>query len=131
MKWSDNYATGVKHIDDHHKMLFKMADDFREALDVGRGQKVYGMLLDMLQNYADAHFRMEEGCMEQYRCPVAQTNKAAHAKFLEVLAEFQQRYAVSSFYAVDAHSLVDTLELWLTDHICQIDVKLKQYVDVP
>jgi hemerythrin len=128
MKWSENYATGLKHIDDQHKMLFTMGDDFRDALDVGRGKKVYRHLLDMLQNYADIHFRMEEGCMEQYRCPVAQTNKEAHVKFLAVLADFQQRYTDSGFDHVDARNLVDTLEQWLTDHICRIDVKLKQYV---
>ena len=33
MKWSDQYATGIDHIDDQHKMIFKMAEDFRAALD--------------------------------------------------------------------------------------------------
>jgi hemerythrin len=28
MKWSDDYATGIERIDDQHKWIFRMADDF-------------------------------------------------------------------------------------------------------
>ncbi len=129
MKWSDDYATGVQRIDEDHKMIFRMAEDFRAALDMGRGGAVYTVLLDALTMYCRGHFGFEERCMEEYRCPVAGKNKEAHGKFVEKLSEFQERYATSGYDHTDARRLVDTVDQWLDDHICRIDVHLKRCVN--
>jgi hemerythrin len=128
MKWSDDYATGVQSIDEQHKMIFKMADDYRDALDAGEGKKTYDLLLDFLDHYCRAHFAFEERCMEEYRCAVAQRNKDAHSKFVDVCRGFRQRYTTSGWQAADARELVDTVDRWLAHHICGIDVHLKDYV---
>lgn len=128
MKWSDTFATGVTRIDDQHKMLFAMAADFRSALDESRGERVYAGLLQSLELYVVSHFSYEEGCMARYFCPVAVGNKEAHRRFIAVLEEFNVRFAANGFDAADARNLVDTLEGWLTNHICQIDVKLRPFV---
>lgn len=128
MKWSDTFATGDSRIDDQHKMLFVMASDFRAALDESRGERVYAGLLESLELYVVTHFSYEEGCMARALCPVAAGNKEAHRKFIAVLAEFNERFAARGFDAADARSLVDTLEQWLADHICRIDVKLRDWV---
>ncbi len=44
MEWSEKYSTGVERIDEHHRMLFKMAADYRVALDKGHGERVYAVL---------------------------------------------------------------------------------------
>lgn len=67
--------------------------------------------------------------MEKYACPVAEGNKKAHDRFVEVLAGFQKRYATVGFDRGDARGLVDTIDKWLADHICRIDVRLKEYVE--
>jgi len=126
MKWSDDYATGVEQVDDQHKMLFKMAEDYRSALDEGRGQGVYSEMLRSLDLYIRTHFGYEEGCMTKYQCPVAGANKAAHTRFVEVMDGFHQRYAANGFDRADARNLVDTLDHWLADHICRLDVRLKE-----
>ena len=66
--------------------------------------------------------------MEEYRCPVAQANKDAHLKFVEVLRDFRLRQATSAYLAADARELVDTLDRWLAGHICSIDVQLRDRV---
>jgi hemerythrin len=128
MKWSDEYSTGNEQIDDQHRMIFKMAEDFRAALDEGMGERVYGEMLESLNLYVRTHFGFEERCMDKYGCPVATGNKKAHARFVEVLTEFQQRYTTSGFSRADARDLVDTMDRWLVDHICRIDVRLREYV---
>ncbi len=131
MKWSEDYATGVQRIDDQHKWFFKMTEDSRASLDKGTGEKTYSLLLDVLDRYAKAHFEFEERCMDEYRCPVAQENRDAHVRFREILYGFRQRYAVSGFDPADARKLIDTIDRWLDDHICLIDVHLKQCVKKP
>ena len=129
MKWSDDYATGVPRIDEDHQMIFKMAEDFRAALDVGRGDVVYSVLLESLSVYCRSHFAFEERCMDEFRCPVAEENKEAHGRFVEKLSEFQERYAESGYDHTDARRFVDTVDQWLDDHICRIDVHLKRCVN--
>jgi hemerythrin-like metal-binding protein len=129
MKWRDDYATGVQRIDEDHKMIFKMVEDFRAALDVERGDAVYSVLLETLTLYCRGHFSFEERCMDEYRCPVAEKNKEAHESFLENLSEFQERYAANGFDHTDARRLVDIADQWLDDHICRIDIHLKRCVN--
>ncbi len=129
MKWRDDYATGVQSIDEDHKMIFKMAEDFRAALDVGRGDAVYSVLLEFLSLYCRGHFGFEERCMEEFRCPVAEKNKEEHIRFLEKLSEFQEHYAASGYDHTDARRLVDTVDQWLDNHICRIEVHLKRCVN--
>ena len=129
MKWSERHATGIPEIDDQHRMLFRMTEDFRAALDEGKGEGVYGGLLDSLSLYVRSHFRYEEGCMEKYACPAAEGNRNAHAKFVETLKEFQQRYAAHGFERSDSRELVDTLDNWLDKHIGRMDAQLKKSVE--
>lgn len=128
MKWSDDYATGVERIDNQHKSIFKMTEDFHAVLDEGRGERVYDTLLRSLDQYVRFHFGLEERCMDEYRCPMAERNREAHLKFVEVLSDYKQRYAAKGFELSDARGLVDTLDNWLSEHICRIDVHLKRHV---
>lgn len=129
MKWLEEYATGVERLDEQHRMLFQMAGDYRSSLDEGGGERVYASFLQSLDLYARSHFRLEEGCMERCRCPAAQANSQAHQEFVEVLRRFDARYTANGFERADARSLADTMDNWLVDHICRIDVQLKDWVE--
>jgi len=129
MKWAERHATGIPEIDDQHKMLFRMTEDFRAALDEGKGEGVYAELLHSLDLYVRSHFRYEEGCMEKYACPAAEGNRNAHAKFVETLSGFQGRYASRGFDRSDSRELVDTLDAWLDKHIGRLDAQLRKSVE--
>ena len=128
MKWAFAYGTGDKCIDDQHKALFEMSEVFRAALDEGRGERVYELLLESLDSFAHFHFGYEERCMKRCHCPAAQQNAQAHPKFIDALSGFRQRYVVGGFDRAEAQRLVDFIDQWLADHICRIDVRLKPYV---
>ncbi|MES2306291.1 MAG: hemerythrin family protein [Gemmatimonadota bacterium] len=129
MKWREDYATGITKIDDQHKMIFKMAEDYREALDEVQGARLYPEFLESLDLYAQGHFGFEEGCMLRYQCPAGRRNIAAHQEFVTALDGFRQGYARDGFSEVVAYELVNTIDLWLAEHICGIDVQLKRFVD--
>jgi len=128
MKWSERFSTGISRIDDQHRMLFKMAEDFREALEAGTGSRVYGLLLQSVEQYSHAHFGFEESCMARHVCPAAEINKAAHRQFLQLLASFQRRFDASGFESGDARRFVDAIDDWIENHISRIDVQIKPYV---
>ncbi len=129
MKWKDEYTIGIEPIDEQHKTLFQMAGDFQAVLDEGKGEQTYGLLLGTLDTYTRVHFNIEEQCMVQHRCPVAEQNKNAHAELIETLSGFQNRYHANGYDYAEASRLVDTLEQWLADHICRSDTHLKKCVN--
>jgi hemerythrin len=110
-------------------MLFKMSEDYREALDQQRGERVYGVMLESLDEYAKAHFGLEQECMFRYQCPAAETNAKAHLQFVEVLGWFRRRYAEGGFNVIEARRLVEFVDEWLASHIGRIDVQLKPCVE--
>lgn len=129
MKWSEEFATGLSHLDEQHKMLFQMVEDYRTALEEGSGERVYDLLLDSLDAYSRAHFGIEEACMVEYACPAANANAAAHSRFVVTLTGFRARFHTHGFDRADALDLVNTLDQWLVDHICRLDARLKPYAE--
>jgi hemerythrin len=129
MKWSKRHATGVTRLDEQHKLLFQMVEDYQQALAEGRGERLYSLFLNFLVHYCRDHFAREERLMEAYRCPVAQVNKMGHVQFVEVVTGFQRCYIENGFSAADAWSLTDWVEHWLDAHIGRIDVQLKGCVE--
>ena len=128
-KWSVQYATGVTELDEQHKMPFKMSEDYRDALDQGHGERVCGVLLASLDQYARGRFGREEHCMYRYQCPAATMNSQAHREFTKALAEFSQRYAQDGFSRSDAQDLVQFIDGWLATHIVRVDLQLKPCVE--
>ncbi|MBT4836428.1 MAG: hemerythrin family protein [Methylococcales bacterium] len=128
MEWKKEYATGVDQIDEQHKMLFKMSSDFKAALNENVGERTYGMFLKYLTSYCKSHFRYEEKCMDDHKCPVAKQNKTSHKMFLEKVTEFHQRYDTHHFLQEDANELVKIIDSWLDGHIINVDIHLKKRI---
>jgi hemerythrin len=112
-------------------MLFQMSEDFQAALESGTGAQVYGELLQSLELYAAAHFRFEEACMARYVCPVAAQNQQAHAAFTERIGQFRRRFDESGYRSEDAFGLTKFIDEWLANHICTIDVRLREFAPKP
>jgi hemerythrin len=119
----------VEQIDQQHRMLFQMSEDYREALDAGEGRAVYGLMLESLDDYARGHFGMEEDCMFRHQCPAAGVNIAAHGRFLAALDAFKRRFAANGFRRAEAMKLVNFIDMWLADHIARIDTQLKPCIE--
>jgi len=128
MLWKDEYSTGVESIDEQHKTIFRITEDFREALQEGGGQRTYDIVLESLEVYCQGHFKFEEACMTEHRCPVAAENEDAHVKFRDVLEGFRTRYQAAGYDRPEAYRLMDTIDQWLAEHICRIDVHLRNCV---
>jgi hemerythrin len=48
--------------------------------------------------------------------------------FRATLRDYQHRYATSGYQVADARELINTVDRWLDEHICQIDVHLRNCV---
>jgi hemerythrin len=125
MKWTEAYATGSNEVDEQHKMLFLMSDQFRESLDAGHGERTYDLFIEFLSTYTQTHFTYEEECMLAHVCPTAALNKTEHCAFTKFVDKELKRFRRDGFDRSRAYSLVDTIDRWLDSHIGRVDVQLK------
>ncbi len=81
MKWTEAYRTGFPALDEQHKMLFQMSEDFQAVIAEGVGERSYGEFLHSLRLFVRAHLGAEESCMLRFHCPAFDVNKRAHTWF--------------------------------------------------
>lgn len=129
LKWNDDYRTGFEEIDEQHKLLFQMSDDYQIALNAGEGEASYGLLLTAMQLYIRVHFAAEEKCMFRHKCPAGPANKAAHLMFTSNFKDKRAAFDRDGFSEADARATMTFLDKWLAEHIAQIDTKLRPYAE--
>lgn len=129
IQWSDQYAVGDPQTDHQHKNLFEYVNQLEQLIEQGKSgslkhQEVENLFV-FLDAYVNTHFAYEELCMALRGCKVAQKNKEAHNKFLEFWAEFNRQHTPQNVSVAALQTLHTTLTGWLTQHICKIDVALR------
>jgi hemerythrin len=126
LTWNQQFATGSPLIDTQHRMLIDQINRLEQLLNgPPPPQSTIDQLLTFLGSYVSTHFKFEEQCMEQHRCPAHQKNKQAHAAFLEVFSKFKARYAAEGPKPELLRSLQQAASDWIVNHILAVDVQLK------
>lgn len=128
IRWTEAYATGIEEIDNQHRMLFRIVEDYRLAYNEGRGCAIHEQVVNLLAAYARGHFGFEENCMHAHRCPLAAINKSEHAHFLQFIERAKDQYRLHGYKEQEAGELMNTLENWLVKHIANVDIHLKDCV---
>jgi hemerythrin-like metal-binding protein len=118
-------TTGVPEIDAQHQEWIRRFNEFEEAVVNRKGQEAIRSTLDFLGGYAETHFADEEAHMISSKSPALEENRSDHNVFRRKLAEIQAWVEREGASAVEVMALKGTLEEWLVNHICTIDVKLR------
>jgi hemerythrin-like metal-binding protein len=126
MKWQTHHATGHRQIDEQHKTLLAASEQFREALEEGKGSRTYDLFLEFLAAYGEAHFSVEESCMLAHGCPAVMQSEHEHGLFRTPIEKEKLRFAKQGFDAASALAMLNIIDTWLDSHICQIDVRLRK-----
>ncbi len=127
----ESMTTGVPEIDEQHKELLRRFNDFHEAVKNHHGKEAVERTLSFLTSYTITHFSAEEACMNRLRCPAAQANKAAHDTLRSEIATIKSRIATGGIQSLDVVQLEKILGDWLRNHICTVDVQLRQCAGSP
>ena len=126
IEWNDEkMATGFPEIDAQHKEWIRRINEFDDAVVNRKGQEAIQNTLDFLAQYSETHFAGEEALMAQRNSPVQEPNRAAHDEFRGKLAEIRTWAKNDSATSVEVIALKDALEEWLVNHICTVDVQLR------
>ena len=129
VQWTEQFVTGSDTLDQQHRMLIANINHLETLLTSLNPTREEGEflvhLVDFLRAYAQSHFRFEEQCMEQYRCPAHAENKLAHEQFLKFFSEFEQRSRAEGFRPDILRNLHLKLSSWIQDHVLRVDTQLR------
>lgn len=123
--WNDSLKIGLPEIDQQHKQLIDQLNRLVDAMQANRGTAEIQEIVRFLDIYVNQHFSYEEGCMHRFSCPVATQNKAAHAHFINVLAEVKTELRNKGASLGLAIKVNEQLLDWFVNHIKKIDIQLK------
>ena len=124
--WNDEtMATGFPEIDLQHKEWIRRVNEFDEAVITNKGRETIQNTLDFLEEYSETHFGDEETIMADHFSPVQVLNKTSHNEFRETLAEIRSWVKNEGATSVEVVGLMIDLEEWLVNHICTVDVQLR------
>ena len=117
-------ATGIPTVDQQHRQLIDWLNDLLAAMSQGQGRSEVVAVLDKLDIYVNTHFAFEEQCMTRYRCPVAETNMAAHAYFVKTFGDLRAEYEARGASSHLVLRVEQELAQWFANHIKGVDAKL-------
>ncbi|MEZ5402010.1 MAG: bacteriohemerythrin [Bryobacteraceae bacterium] len=126
VQWESRFETGETRVDDQHRRLFEYVNKLEELIQNGFKPHEFDNIVSFLSLYVRVHFVCEESCMSIRHCIVAEKNKAAHQKFLDFFEKFKMDYERRGADKMMVQDLYNAASQWLVNHICRIDVQLRE-----
>lgn len=90
MGWTDALLTGIKEIDDQHKVLFDVIARLELAVSVEEKWSAVHYALVELSSYVTIHFAVEEALMRLHDYPNLDAHIASHRAFSAALADIKK-----------------------------------------
>jgi hemerythrin-like metal-binding protein len=115
VKWDDSLTVGIDVIDEHHRHIFDLVNDFHDVVAERRGAREAARFLNELDRYTNVHFLAEERMMEHFGYPETLQQKQLHQYFRDRLSSFRQELHVNPLTA--QHDILDYFSQWLQVHI--------------
>ncbi len=119
--WTPAFETGIEKIDDQHRHLVDLINNFDAAAQGGRGRRVMGELLDDLLGYTQEHFADEEKYLESVGYEKLDYHRALHRQLVQKLELVQ--FEFKSGERKVTKDMRDLLAYWVTSHILRDDLE--------
>jgi hemerythrin len=120
--WKAEYSVGIKSLDDDHKHLIFLLNQFKTAYDYDTSAEFERQALEQLVEYTRFHFTREEGMMQEAGYVDFTEHKKQHERMIAQVEEFVGLYKREGHDSLNEVSTY--LTNWLINHINGTD---KQY----
>jgi hemerythrin len=124
--WDDRFLTGIAEIDEQHKGLVALIDQFYTLMHTTPPQAGLVRLLRGVLEYTRTHFATEEGWMRKYSYPGLDAQIAQHAHFVEKAQNVTDRFIRGEL--VLSLEITGFLRDWLSQHILGMDRQMAQFL---
>ena len=128
LQWDENLDTGIRWIDEQHRIFLMKMGDFLDASITGRGEAEAITALKNVEDYINSHFNLEEKYMLQFDYSEQKNHKSEHKKYKLKLKELKGKYniegASNDFIREFQLGIID----WYKNHIRVCDKKFAQFL---
>lgn len=126
LSWNDQYLIGQATIDEQHKMLFRLINDFHTHWSEKRERKDIAQVLNHLIQYGELHFREEEAIMAQEGYPLVEMHSKIHERLIDEIFKLNEEFAGKS--QLLERDMAKFLKQWLVDHIVHNDYEFRNFL---
>lgn len=121
IKWIPEFSVGNDLMDEQHKMLFTMINEFFQQ----EGKEAAVAIFQNLTMYIDLHFEAEENLLKQINFPETIEHTQQHEELSEKFQGIQKKL---DNYSLELHHKIALfLYNWLSKHILITDMEYKDY----
>lgn len=125
--WNPEFGVGVSHLDEQHKELFAILNEYYTAIVADQAKEAAGSILARLVEYATHHFSDEERLMASNGYSGFRRHKAEHDRFVSSVLDFQKRLHQGKILL--SMEVTGFLKDWLTSHIKGEDKKYGPFLN--
>jgi len=119
--WNDNMSVGVKTIDDQHKKLIELINDFYEHILSRSNNENISKLISGMSDYIQMHFRTEEEYMTKFNYPDIEEHKKEHEIYVAKVKKLEEDF--NSGKIILSFEITSFLKDWIKNHIQGTDPK--------
>lgn len=127
IEWKIEYETGIESIDNDHRKLFGILNEFYKLLLAGKAQSASMELFEEMVNYAQYHFKKEESFMANANYPLLEEHIKQHRAFEAKLLQFKNNLK-NGAVELSPTDLLSILTDWLLTHILGTDMLYVPYL---
>ena len=127
IQWKEEYSVGITHIDQDHKKLINLLNQFTIAYDHAMSEDFEREALEELVNYTVYHFNREEDLMREHGYPDFIAHQEKHQEMIKQVGNFVELYNEKGHDALKEIS--EYLTVWLINHINGTDKEYTQYLN--
>lgn len=131
IKWSDELCVGHPMIDNDHRRLIEIINEFLGNEGKVDDTQVLNNTLKSLIEYAKAHFTREIQIQKECGYPQVEMHEAEHKVLITQIKAMAKDLFVDKNRKIDKTALDDMrriLRHWLIDHIKNFDTHMREWV---
>ncbi len=121
IQWNTKYSVGNHEMDEQHKELFNMTNEFFKQ----ESKQSAIILFESLSSYIDLHFESEENLMKQMNFPKTDEHIKSHDEIRNKLIALRKK--LDSYNIDIQHKIALFLYNSLANHILRADMEYKSY----
>ncbi len=121
LKWDEKYSVNISLIDEQHKVLLKMINDFYDSIQSKSNNELIGELIRKMNDYVKFHFSTEEKMFQDYNYVEYYNHKKEHDEFIDKVTDLDRRFREGKI--IVSFEITNFLKKWVIDHILKSDKK--------
>jgi len=126
IQWNDSYSVKNDTIDEQHKKLFQLINEFNASVELKSSNGSISKLLEGLKKYIVFHFKTEEMYLHLYNYPHFNSHKKEHERFIEKVSSIESRYNEGDI--PQPAEITAFFSAWINFHIKESDMDYADFL---